>query len=213
MLNISNNSVSRAENFKNLKILKVVEGKQSRQVVKRISMVTLGLIVIIAILPWTQNIRTNGRVTTLKPDQRPQTINSVIAGRIEKWYVQEGDLVKKGDTIAFISEIKDAYFDPELLDRTKNQMDLKTSTAQSYESKVEALNRQAAALTSQLNLKLQQARNKLIQAELKVENDSINYQAAQLNYSTAIKQANRTDSLFVEGLKSRITQELFGEDS
>ncbi|MDX1349545.1 MAG: HlyD family efflux transporter periplasmic adaptor subunit [Putridiphycobacter sp.] len=207
MLNISNNSVSRAENFKNLKILKVVEGKQSRKVVKRISMVTLGLIVIIAILPWTQNIRTNGRVTTLKPDQRPQTINSVIAGRIEKWYVQEGDLVKKGDTIAFISEIKDAYFDPELLDRTKNQMDLKTSTAQSYESKVEALNRQAAALTSQLNLKLQQARNKLIQAELKVENDSINYQAAQLNYSTAIKQANRTDSLFVEGLKSRTDYE------
>jgi hypothetical protein len=38
-----------------------------------------------------------GAVTTLKPNQRPQSIQSVISGRIEKWYVKEGDFVK--DTI------------------------------------------------------------------------------------------------------------------
>lgn len=207
MLNISNNSVSKAASFKNLKVLKAVEKKQSKKVIKRISFISLLLMVIIAFLPWTQNIRTDGKVTTLKPDQRPQTINSVIGGRIEKWYVQEGDYVNKGDTIAFISEIKDDYFDPLLLDRTKSQMDLKESTAESYENKVQALNRQVNALTSQLGLKLQQAKNKLIQAELKVENDSINYQAARLNYRIATNQANRTDSLFIDGLKSRTDNE------
>lgn len=203
MLNISEKSVAKAENFKHLRMLKVVEGKQSRKVVKRISLVTIILLIVIAFLPWTQNIRTDGKVTTLKPDQRPQTINSVIAGKIEQWYVQEGDMVFKGDTIAFISEIKDDYFDPLLLERTKNQLGLKESTANSYNNKVQALNQQAIALTNQLELKLQQAKNKLIQAELKVENDSINYQAASLNYKTAIEQANRMDTLFNDGLKSK----------
>ena len=36
----------------------------------------------------------------------------------ESWYVQEGDYVVKGDTILFISEVKDQYFDPEILIRT-----------------------------------------------------------------------------------------------
>ncbi len=207
MLNISKNSVSKADSFKNLKVLKEVEQKKSKRVVKRISIVSLILIIVIAFLPWTQNIRTNGRVTTLKPDQRPQTINSVIAGRIEKWYVQEGDNVKKGDTIAFISEIKDAYFDPELLKRTKDQVELKESTAESYQNKVNALNQQANALTNQLKLKLQQAKNKVLQAELKVENDSIAFEASRVNYLTATRQANRTDSLFTDGLKSRTDRE------
>ena len=207
MLNISNNSVSKAPVFKTLDVLQAVERKQSKKVVRRISIASLILMIVIAFLPWTQNIRTDGRVTTLKPDQRPQTINSVIGGRIENWYVQEGDFVKKGDTIAFISEIKDAYFDPELLKRTKDQVKLKESTAESYENKVNALNQQAEALTNQLKLKLQQAKNKVLQAELKVENDSITYEASRVNYATATRQYNRADSLFTDGLKSRTDRE------
>ena len=33
---------------------------------------------IILFLPWTQNIRSNGQVLTLRPEQRPQTINALI---------------------------------------------------------------------------------------------------------------------------------------
>ena len=75
----------------------------------------LGLLIvgfIVLLLPWTQNIRSNGKVLTLRPEQRPQTINALIGGRIEKWFVKEGDLVKKGDTMMCISEIKEGYFDP-----------------------------------------------------------------------------------------------------
>jgi multidrug efflux pump subunit AcrA (membrane-fusion protein) len=60
-------------------------------------------------LPWTQNISGKGAVTTLKPNQRPQSIQSVISGRIEKWYVKEGDFVKA--TPSFLSEIKEDYMD------------------------------------------------------------------------------------------------------
>ena len=65
---------------------------------KFLNMVVIGFLlfgVFCLFLPWTQNISGSGSVTTLKPDQRPQTVHNTIAGKIEKWYVQEGDYVKK----------------------------------------------------------------------------------------------------------------------
>ena len=80
------------------------------------------LILLISFLPWTQNINATGTLTSLLPEQRPQNIIANIDGRIEKWYVYEGRKVKKGDTIAFISEIKDDYIDKNLLKRTQEQL-------------------------------------------------------------------------------------------
>ena len=95
-----------------------------------------------------------GSVTTLTPDQRPQTIQSPIPGRIEKWYVREGDFVKKGDTILFISEVKNEYFDPNLVNRTGHQIKAKEASVVSYGSKVKALNNQIGALSRERTLKL-----------------------------------------------------------
>ena len=71
-------------------------------------------LVVIMFLPWTQNIKAKGTVTTLRPEQRPQQINNVIAGRVVKWFVKEGDNVKEGDTILQMGEVKVDYFDPQL---------------------------------------------------------------------------------------------------
>jgi multidrug efflux pump subunit AcrA (membrane-fusion protein) len=56
------------------------------------------LFIIILFLPWTQNVRSTGKVTTLQQNQRPTEINAIIAGRVVKWHIKEGDFVKKGDT-------------------------------------------------------------------------------------------------------------------
>lgn len=161
------------------------------------------LVVIILCLPWTQNIRAKGYVTSLQPEQRPQTIPSLISGRIEKWYVQEGDLVEKGDTIVFISEIKDEYFDPQLLERTRDQITSKESSVDSYMEKVKALDNQIDALNDNLQLKLQQAKNKIEQARLKIVSDSIDLQAAGTNERIAEAQFERFEKLYEEGLKSK----------
>ena len=47
-------------------------------------------LLIILFLPWTQNIRARGNVTTLRQEQRPQELNSIIPGKITKWFVKEG---------------------------------------------------------------------------------------------------------------------------
>jgi membrane fusion protein, adhesin transport system len=153
-------------------------------------------------LPWTQNIRSNGKVTTLKPDQRPQTIQSQIPGRVEEWFVQEGDYVEQGDTILRISEIKIDYFDEKLVERTSDQINAKSSSVIAYKAKIEALNRQITALKQDQALKLKQAENKLLQSRLKAKSDSIGFEAAKINANIAKKRYNRTMILAKDGLKA-----------
>jgi multidrug resistance efflux pump len=136
-----------------------------------------------------------------KPNQRPQTIQSLISGRIEKWYVQEGDFVKKGDTILFISEIKEDYLDPNLVKNTKDQMDAKRMSVESYGGKVISLSSQIKAIESEKKLKLQQAQNKIRQALLKIKSDSIDVVASKTQVKIATTQFNRSVQLNKEGLK------------
>jgi multidrug resistance efflux pump len=202
MLNISHNKIEHRIDRKWLTSLHEVEAKTSGRVFLKIISVLLLLGLIIMFIPWTQNIRARGEVTTLRPDQRPQTIHSVIAGRIEKWFVREGDFVHKGDTILFISEVKDDYFDPQLLGRTQEQLTAKEMSVKSYMEKIRALDNQIDALVETSQLKLEQARNKLKQANLKVTSDSIDFKAAQINYQIAIEQYERLNKLYQDGLKS-----------
>ncbi len=202
MLNISQNSVSDKVDTTKYRAFELVVSKTSSKVLVKVLLGILGLLFIIMLLPWTQNIRARGYVTTLKPDQRPQTVHSIISGRIEKWFVKEGDYVNKGDTILFISEIKDDYFDPNLLDRTNQQITAKELTKKSYDEKVKALENQVAALQNMQKLKMEQTKNKLKQAQLKVTADSIEFEAAKTNFQIAERQLKRMEELYKEGLKS-----------
>jgi adhesin transport system membrane fusion protein len=153
-------------------------------------------------LPWTQNVNAKGYVTTRYPEQRPQSVQSVIAGRIESWYVKEGDYVEQGDTIIYISEVKSEYFDPDLLDRTAEQLSAKGQSVEAYQEKIDALDRQFSALEQGLVLKRDQIRNKIDQATNKVSIDSIDLVAGRVNLDIAINQLERTQQLFDKGLKT-----------
>ena len=202
MLNISNIRIKESIPFSGAKSLVMTLPVKESQ--KRVRILTVIMLVFFGMLflPWTQNIRSKGYVTALRPDQRPQTIHSVIAGRIEKWYVSEGAFVSKGDTILRISEIKDEYFDSLLLPRTKQQVNAKTFAARSYGEKVEALKAQIQALERNNILKIQQAENKLRMAELKVESDSIKFYQASVNFDIGKQQLARYETLYLEGLQS-----------
>lgn len=202
MLNISSNSIKENIAIEKYKTLHAVEQKISSRVLVKILAIGAVVFLITLFIPWTQNVRSSGSVTTIKPNQKPQTINSSISGKIEKWYVQEGDIVKKGDTIAQISEIKAEYLNPEILNNTKEQLDLSISKSNSYKSKIESQNNQLRALKSQRDLKLQQNRIKLQQFRLKIEIDSMQYLASKADYVTALNQYERMDSLYDMGLKS-----------
>lgn len=202
MLNISSKQAAEVFEANKYNAIVRVNNLTSSKVLLKLFYGFFGFALVFMFLPWTQNIRADGEVTTLYPNQRPQTLPSVIAGRIEKWFVREGDFVEKGDTILYISEIKDDYFDPNLLSRTKEQLGAKESTVLSYMEKVKALDIQIDALIETGELKQEQAINKLQQAKLKVQSDSIKFEAAKTNYSIAKKQYKRQEELYDDGLKS-----------
>ncbi len=207
MLNISRNSIASKVDVNKYSSLRDVEGKVTKRLIIRLIKWSVFILFVIAMLPWTQNVRSSGAITTLSPDQRPQDIPSIIAGRIDQWYVQEGDFVKEGDTIVVISEIKDAYFDEDLLPRTENQLNLKKQSVVSYDQKLLAQDDQLRALDELRNLKLQQTRVKIQQARNKAQNDSIVYQVAKVNNEVAQYQLRRMDSLYRQGLKSLVDLE------
>lgn len=200
MLNISNNNLI-TEKIEHFSTVKNLSYRPHYKVLNEIIFGVCMLGLIILFLPWTQNISGSGAVTTLKPDQRPQTIHTAIAGRIEKWYVKEGDFVNKGDTILFISETKEDYLDPNLVKNTESQMKAKEMAQVSYGGKVTTLSAQIAAIQSEKNLKLQQAKNKIRQGYLKVKSDSIDLIAVRTQVKIANTQFNRAIALNKEGLK------------
>jgi adhesin transport system membrane fusion protein len=163
---------------------------------------TIVALLLLSLLPWTQNIQAPGVVTTRSPEQRPQELNSIIAGRIEKWYVREGDIVKKGDTILKITEVKENYLDPELLSRTEQQIKAKEGTVDFYRDKVAAIQNQQSALYQARELKLEQIRNKVKQNELYIQSDSMALEAAKTEFKIAGEQFKRQQELYNAGLKS-----------
>jgi multidrug resistance efflux pump len=157
---------------------------------------------IILFLPWTQNIRSTGSVTTLRQEQRPQQVNTIIAGRLVTWHVKEGDWVKRGDTLAQITEVKEEYLDPQLLQRTQEQLSAKQQTIDYYKNKIGTTETTIDALQRALVLKESGLRNKLQQLELKAESDSAEAVAATNDFNIASQQYARQKALHDSGLVS-----------
>lgn len=145
----------------------------------------LVLFIVLLFLPWQQNIRGIGQVTALSPANRPQTVETVIAGRIQQWHVREGDFVHRGDTIVSITEVKEKYFDPQLLSRLEQQIVAKEGSLASKKRKAEALQRQIIALREAMSLKVEQAKAKL--------------EAERIKYKNAENQFQRNKKLFDAG--------------
>ena len=130
-------------------------------------------LLLLLFIPWTQNIRATGALTTLRQEQRPQQLNTIIPGKVAKWHVKEGDYVKAGDTIMQLSEIKDDYLDPSLLARTKEQLTAKEMSVEGYKNKVGTAENQISALIQGKAFKISQVENKLQQQRMKVQSDSM----------------------------------------
>ncbi len=101
-----------------------------------------------------------------------------------------------------ISEIKDDYFDPQLLTRLQEQVTAKQEVITATQTKVKALDQQIAALNQGLLYSLQKARNKLQQAGFKLISDSTEYEAEKLQNEVANRRFAGAESLYNNGLIS-----------
>jgi multidrug resistance efflux pump len=142
----------------------------------------VAFVIILIVAPWIQNVAGSGIVTSFSPDQRPQTIDALIEGRIEKWYVKEGDYVREGDTIVVLRDIDTKFLDPKFQERQQVIRDNEVAEAQ-----LEVI------IAKQ---KVIQAKAKVLAAEAAVTNANIDAATARVRYE-------RAESLFSQGLASR----------
>ncbi len=70
------------------------------------------LVIVLLTVPWVQTAPGKGQVVALDPEDRVQDITALVTGRVEKWYVKDGQRVRRGDPIARIVDN-----DPDLLAR------------------------------------------------------------------------------------------------
>ena len=154
------------------------------------------LLIVISFIPWQQSVFGEGTVTAFDPAHRPQTVQNIIGGRIQRWHVAEGQTVRRGDTLLTITEIKDEYFDPNLLVRLQEQFDAKRAYMNSTRAQIDFASAQLVALEQGLNLSLRKTRNKLLQARNKVIIDSANYEAQKVQYTLAKRQFDRFQELY-----------------
>jgi multidrug efflux pump subunit AcrA (membrane-fusion protein) len=158
--------------------------------------------VLILFLPWTQNIRVTGSVSTLYQGQRPQQLNSPIPGKIIKWHVKNGDHVSKGDTILELSEVKEGYMDPLLLRRTQEQVSAKKSVRDYYKAKVETTDAQLEAINASRSLKLEQLKIKISQLNTKIAAEEAELEAVANELKLSGDQYGRQKKLYDDGLVS-----------
>ncbi|MFT4690794.1 MAG: multidrug efflux pump subunit AcrA (membrane-fusion protein) [Limisphaerales bacterium] len=69
-------------------------------------------------LPWQQTASGHGQVVAFSQNERIQNLDAPLSGRINRWFVQEGDMVTEGDPIAEILDIA-----PDILARLKQEQD------------------------------------------------------------------------------------------
>lgn len=197
------NSISHRVKGIRFKSFRHVTQFQGGVVLARILLVLLGIFILIMFLPWTQVVHGRGEVTGMNPTNRPQKVPSVVSGQIAQWYIQEGDRVQKGDTIVRLTEVKNQYFDPKLLSRTRSRIRAKREELTNLKEKLSNLRTQMQNQKLNRDLKLQALQNELYQNRQQIIADSMNFRAANNDLTIAENQLNRIQGLREDGLKSQ----------
>lgn len=186
-----------------LPALRQVEApRNATRVARAMVLVFFFCIIGLAVLPWQQTSFGEGRVLAWAPDERAQSIDAPVSGRVERWLVREGDRVEAGTPIV---ELRDN--DPDLMDRLqRDRLTLEASLEAArqrilaYEEKLVATREGLEAAEAAADAKVDAARQKRL-----AERDGL--LAEQAGLDAARLNLQRTQSLAADGLKSTVDVE------
>ena len=152
--------------------------KWERIFIRILLILALLSVVALFIVPWQQTSHGQGVVTAYSPNDRIQTINATVDGRISKWFISDGSYVNKDEPIV---EIVDN--DPNYIERLKLERDAVFKNYQAYKS---------ASETAYLNFQRQKELfEQGLSARTKLEKAQIEYQKLiSLEATAAAKLAN-----------------------
>lgn len=184
--------------------MELVPPARAQQTLALMLVAALGLGVLVLVLtPWQQTAPGAGRVVAYVPEERQQNLEAPTEGRVLRWYVREGSLVKAGDPIVDLSDN-----DPEIMMRLRTErdavearLDAARARARASESRVDSLGQSRASAIAAAESRVAMAGQRVIASEQAVMLAQASLDAAELNLE-------RQRSLEAGGLTSRRQLEL-----
>ncbi|MEW9856416.1 efflux RND transporter periplasmic adaptor subunit [Novosphingobium sp. M1R2S20] len=159
-------------------------------------------IALLLLTPWVQTAQGQGEVIALDPDDQAQAVTALVPGRVEQWYVQDGQAVERNDPIARVVDV-----DPNLLARLAAERD-------QVEAEIAAV-RQAQAVaeidvarTGQLLAEGLAARRDFEQAQIKVAETAAKLAESRAKLNRIDVQLNRQSAQVVRAPRDGRIQQL-----
>lgn len=140
--------------------------------------------------------------------ERPQNIEAQIPARLKKWYVRDGQLVKRGELIAELSDIDPKFLDPDQSSRIRGQKQALIARRSAAQTRYEALEKQLQSLKRSQNAALPSARERARQTKDRIWAAEQALEAAKQNTITTDLNLKRIKDLHERGLRSRRDLEL-----
>lgn len=170
---------------------------------RAIAVLMITILVLLGVTPWQQTATGEGRVIAYSPLDREQRIEAPVEGRVVRWYVQEGSVVKEGDPIADLADN-----DPAIVSRLQaergalvKRLDAANARVVAGESRITALEASRKAALAAAQLRVQMASQRVVAARKAVE-------AAQAADKTARLNLDRQRALADKGLSATRALEL-----
>lgn len=184
-----------------------LHGIQTPRAAARLAKLLIALLITLALAltltPWQQNITGVGRVIAFNPEERQQTVQAPVDGRVLTWHVVEGTRVQKGDPVVDLADN-----DPEIMDRLRQEREQVAQTIAQGESRAGSLEDRITGLADTLTsaveaaaLRVQMARDRVAAAEQALT-------AAKAARITADLNLERQRALDGKGLTSTRSVEL-----
>lgn len=184
--------------------LKLTEtASAAKRIARSMLMLFVILCILLAFIPWQQNVRGLGRVVAFTPAERQQFISAQVEGRVTRWLVREGSKVKQGQVLA---ELLDN--DPLLLQRLQSEQEAILAKQDATDRRVNTFQEQLKMAERAKPQALAAAQSRIDMAGERRKAAEQSVQAAKAARQTASLNLNRQQQLRGKGLASQRTLEL-----
>jgi multidrug efflux pump subunit AcrA (membrane-fusion protein) len=182
----------RPEHLAHFKTLAQLQPPRVIAVIARLILVGVALsVAVLLFVPWMQTAQGRGQVATTDPTDGAQDVSALVGGRLEQWFVRDGQQVNAGDPIARIVDL-----DPDLLTRLAQEREqvLAEIAAVQQARSVAAID---VGRTRQLLAEGLAARRDLEQAQIKVADADAKLAESRAKLNRIDVQLNRQSAQLV----------------
>lgn len=177
----------------------LVRPSRAASVVARLLVAALVVVTaVLALVPWQQSAPGAGRVVAYAPEERRQNVEAPIEGRVLRWYVREGSVVKQGDPIVELTDN-----DPDILVRIRAERDAVASRLDAARARARSVEGRIDALEDSRRSAISAAEQRAIMATQRVAAAEQALALADATLRTAALNLERQKALAESGLASK----------